>query len=151
MIFGLSRIYVIGLRGIWIMSENVGVTYRRVRSTSSHTAYIRLPNLYTPLCTAYRILSLLNNHFNTFPLSLSLSQTRRVFVAYREIVPLFFYKRRCTIRTFYSAVSIQGNVRYYASVSRDNFRLHERHELSIVASIRNVRQVRGKCSSYKVI
>lgn len=151
MIFGLSRIYVIGLRGIWIMSENVGVTYRRVRSTSSHTAYIRLPNLYTPLCTAYRILSLLNNHFNTFPLSHSLSNASSLRRLPRDRSTFFFYKRRCTIRTFYSAVSIQRNVRYYASVSRDNFRLHERHELSIVASIRSVRQVRGKCSSYKVI
>lgn len=106
MIFGLSRIYVIGLRGIWIMSENVGVTYRRVRSTSSHTAYIRLPNLYTPLCTAYRILSLLNNHFNTFPLSLSLkrveysSLTARSFhfffikdaVRYEPFIPLFPFR-----------------------------------------------------------
>lgn len=87
MIFGLSRIYVIGLRGICIISENVGVTYSRVRSTSS----LRRPTfdfrtrtrLSAPL---YRVPSLLNNRFNTFPLSLLNASN----VVYREIVPFFF-------------------------------------------------------------
>lgn len=140
----LSWIYVIGLHGIWIISENVGVTYSRVRSTRPTFDFRTCTRLSASLYPS--ILSLLNNHFNTFPLSLSLSLLNASSLRrFHFFSFFFFYKRRRTIRTFYSPVSIRANVRYYASVSRDNFKLATSDNYrSIVVSIRDVQQIRGK-------